>query len=469
MTYSQCPPNLYASPHHCADTSDIFSIYGSSIGDPDLFNNELYYLSPLSTLSSHSFDASFGLYSALPSCTERITDLEIPLPHTNETADEGRAESSPTIGHKDPTENRNDTCYRYYTSDVSCANNSPDAYNTTVSASFPSLIMGSAPMSEGPCISPECPAIVPNVTSQLDTTATPCTRNTLLPRALNSSITGNEITACDNTSSESIREELSACCIDTIRPQICPPGYQKRSFPSEMTEKLIRDYNIPAHHVYYYWRDQDRDDHTCPLNCLNPQPGPALSFIPQSSQLAPVPFCGMHFGPNCLALLASVLCNVRALPSQGDFKTQRSNTYNNVMLMEIRDRPAQHVDLSSIIAVVSLILLSAMVFAVYYYGPSLCKKIKSNITRIRARNRCQKAVVTEPTPTEDAHPDPGPGFGFDGLSRLELEELRLNEEVESTFVLVKIPDDPPELSLCHLQSLPSLTLRFDEMKEVERA
>ncbi len=179
----------------------------------------------------------------------------------------------------------------------------------------------------------------------------------------------------------------------------------------------------------------------------------------------------MHSEPRCLALLTflSVLRRVRALPSQGDLKTQRSNTYNNVMFMKIRDRPAQHIDLSSIIAVVSLILLSAMVLAVYYYGPSLCNKIKSNITKIRTRNRRQKAAMTEPAPIEDTHPDPGPGFGFDGLSKSELEELRLNEEVESTFVLVKIPDDPPELSLRHLQSLPSLTLRFDEMKEVERA
>ncbi|KAK0500841.1 hypothetical protein EDD18DRAFT_1459526 [Armillaria luteobubalina] len=138
------------------------------------------------------------------------------------------------------------------------------------------------------------------------------------------------------------------------------------------------------------------------------------------------------------------------------------------MLMEIRDRPAQHIDLSSIIAVVSLILLSVIVFAIYYYGPSLSRKIKSNITRIRAQNRRQKAAMTEPAPIEDPHPDPGPGFGFDGLSRSELEELRLNEDLESTFVLVKIPEDPPELSLRHLQSLPSLTLRFDEMKEVER-
>ncbi|KAK0199168.1 hypothetical protein F5146DRAFT_1132104 [Armillaria mellea] len=137
--------------------------------------------------------------------------------------------------------------------------------------------------------------------------------------------------------------------------------------------------------------------------------------------------------------------------------------------MLMRDRPAQHIDLSSIIAVVSLILLSGMVLAIYYYVPSLCNKIKSNITRIRARNRRRKAAMTEPVPIEDTHPDPGPGFGFDGLSRSELEDLRLNEEVESTFVLVKIPEDPPELSLCHLQSLPSLTLRFEEMKEVERA
>ncbi|KAK0466180.1 uncharacterized protein EV420DRAFT_1474963 [Desarmillaria tabescens] len=176
----------------------------------------------------------------------------------------------------------------------------------------------------------------------------------------------------------------------------------------------------------------------------------------------------MQFEPSCLALLASLsgLCCVRALPSQGDLAHQ-SNTDNN-LLLEIRDRPARHIDLSSIIAVISLILLSAMVFTIYYFGPSLCHKIRSNITRIRARHRRQKAAVTAPAPTEDTHPDPGPGFGFDGLSKSQLEELRLNEEAESTFVLVKIPDDPPELSLCHLQSLPSLTLTFDNMKEVER-
>ncbi|KAK0434007.1 hypothetical protein EV421DRAFT_1741219 [Armillaria borealis] len=206
MTYSQCPPNLYASPHHCADTSDIIDIFGSSIGDPDLFYNELYYPLPRSTLSSYSVDAlSFDLDSAFQSCTERTTDLEIPPPHTNGAAGEGRTQSSSTIGHKDPTE-RNDTCYHYYTSHVSCANDSADAYNMTFSASFPSLNVGCAPVSEGPRISPEYPAIVPNVTSQPDTTAIPC--NTLLPQALNSSITSNEITTCDNTSSESIQEEL---------------------------------------------------------------------------------------------------------------------------------------------------------------------------------------------------------------------------------------------------------------------
>ncbi len=179
----------------------------------------------------------------------------------------------------------------------------------------------------------------------------------------------------------------------------------------------------------------------------------------------------MYFDPRYLAIMASLSTPrcVRALPFQGDFKTQRSDTNDNIVFMEIRGRPAHHVDLSSIIAVVSLILLSVMVFAIYYYGPSLRNKIKSNITRIRARNHRQKAAMTEPASTEDTHPDPGPGFGFDGLSRSKLEELRLNEEVESTFVLVKIPDDPPELSLRHLQSLPSLTLTFDEMKEVERA
>ncbi|KAK0209082.1 hypothetical protein DFS33DRAFT_501531 [Desarmillaria ectypa] len=184
----------------------------------------------------------------------------------------------------------------------------------------------------------------------------------------------------------------------------------------------------------------------------------------------PSSFCGMQFEPSSLALLAllSVLRRVRALPSQGDFKTQRFHSDNNTVLMGIRDRPAQHIDLSSIIAVISLILLSAMVFAIYYYGPSLCNKIKLKITKIRARNRRQKAAVTAPPSTEDTNPDPGPGFGFDGLSKPQLEELRLNEEVESTFVLVKLPDDPPELSLCHLQSLPSLTIRFDSMNEVER-
>ncbi|KAK0481402.1 hypothetical protein IW261DRAFT_1470548 [Armillaria novae-zelandiae] len=229
MKYLQFSTNLCGPPHHCADTSDIF---GSSIGDPNFFCEELY--DPLSwpTLFSYPVDAlSVGL-----DWTKRIAG--VPSLQKDRSVGEARAESSLT-----------------------------DAHDMTFSTSFPSSIMESAPLSEGPRIFPECPAIVPNVTSQPDTAATPCTRDTLLPRALNSSTTSNEITACDNTSSESIQEELSTCCTDAIRPQICPPGYRKKSFPSEMTQKLIRGYNIPDHHVFYYWRDQDRDDHTCPLNC----------------------------------------------------------------------------------------------------------------------------------------------------------------------------------------------------------
>ncbi|KAK0466179.1 uncharacterized protein EV420DRAFT_814421 [Desarmillaria tabescens] len=140
-------------------------------------------------------------------------------------------------------------------------------WNLFCSGSPPS-IMRSTPVSEGPPISSECLAIASNVASQPDmTTETPCTHNALLPQKSLGPITYDENMTRDNTSSESIREELSTCCMDTIRPQCCPPGYRKRSFPSEMVEKLIRDYDIPAHHVFYYWRDEDRDDHTCPLNC----------------------------------------------------------------------------------------------------------------------------------------------------------------------------------------------------------
>ncbi|KAG7452014.1 uncharacterized protein BT62DRAFT_926229 [Guyanagaster necrorhizus] len=159
-----------------------------------------------------------------------------------------------------------------------------------------------------------------------------------------------------------------------------------------------------------------------------------------------------------LALLASLseLRVVRALLSQGDL-AQQSNTVKNVVLMEVRDRPAKHIDLS-LLAVVSLILPSAMVLVIYYYVSSRCNKIR------RARNRQQKETSA---PTKDTLSDPGPGFGFDGLSKSELEELRLKEEAESTSMLVKIPNNPPELSLTHFQSLPSLTLRFNNKKEVE--
>ncbi len=48
---------------------------------------------------------------------------------------------------------------------------------------------------------------------------------------------------------------------------LSPPGYQKRFFPSEMAERIIRTYGIPTHNAYYYWRDGDRDNHFCPLSC----------------------------------------------------------------------------------------------------------------------------------------------------------------------------------------------------------
>ncbi|KAK0217637.1 hypothetical protein EDD85DRAFT_867974 [Armillaria nabsnona] len=123
--------------------------------------------------------------------------------------------------------------------------------------------MGGAPVSEASGISHEC-----SVTSQPDmTTVTHGAHNALPSPTLLSSITSDENTTCNNISSRSIDKEIIACCMSTIRPRCCPPGYRKRFFLSEMTERLIRDYNIPSHHVYYYWRDEDRDDHTCPLDC----------------------------------------------------------------------------------------------------------------------------------------------------------------------------------------------------------
>ncbi|PBK59891.1 hypothetical protein ARMSODRAFT_767395 [Armillaria solidipes] len=243
-------PGHYTSPSHYVDPSQTDSINVSSIRDLEgpmlnsigFLYNELYHPSSRSIFSSHLVHPSAVSHNAdslLSSCTDSIVDPDTAVCHTNGVdylAINGQSAAENLLtGLKALTE-RTEHCYHPCDSHILLAND--PAQN-----------------------------VVPTATSQSDTTMTISTQSALLPQVSLSSVTTAENTSVV-VSNGNMREIFtSAYCVDTICPQACPPGYQRRCFPFDMAEKIIRVYGIPTHNVYYYRRDRDSDDHLCPLGC----------------------------------------------------------------------------------------------------------------------------------------------------------------------------------------------------------
>jgi hypothetical protein len=94
------------------------------------------------------------------------------------------------------------------------------------------------------------------------------------------------------------------------------------------------------------------------------------------------------------------------------------------------------------------ILFALLALAIYWFGPSL-------------RRRLLKTLGREPAA--------GPGFGFDGLSKAQLKAVRLKEmdEGRNGEWFIKLPAKPPKIALREFP-LPPIQIPADILNKSER-
>ncbi|KAJ7109857.1 hypothetical protein C8R44DRAFT_856991 [Mycena epipterygia] len=120
-----------------------------------------------------------------------------------------------------------------------------------------------------------------------------------------------------------------------------------------------------------------------------------------------------------------------------------ASPYSEIVSSPSPPSPRVTFDASTIVVLLSFLVFTLWVVAIFLFAPSWRQKF----VEYRARRKQAKKTKQQIQ---------GLGFGYDGLSQAEFEELRQREEEDGKRLFMRLPQYPP--SLCAIAPLAPITI-----------